>query len=95
MTDREIEASRGADATRLMIRRTIRASPERLFVAWTQPQQLMQWWGPTGVVCVAAEVDLRVGGQYRIGNRLPSNEVVWIEGEFELINRPSELRYTW
>ena len=84
-----------ADSIRLTVRRTMRASPERLFDAWTQPDQLMRWWGPTGVVCIAAEVDLRVGGQYRIGNRLPNNDVLWIDGEFELIDRPRELIYSW
>ena len=85
----------GAVSTRLTARRTIRASQERLFDAWTQPDQLMRWWGPTGVACIAAEVDLRVGGQYRIGNRLPNNDVLWIDGEFELIDRPKELIYSW
>ena len=85
----------GADATRITVRRTIRASAERLFSAWTEPDQLMRWWGPTGVVCIAAEVDLRVGGQYKIANRLPNNEVLWIVGEFELVDPPRELRYGW
>lgn len=56
----------------------------------------MAWWGPSGVVCIGVEVDLRVGGRYRrIGNRMPDKQVVWIEGEFELINCPSELKYSW
>lgn len=83
------------ESTRLVVRKTIRASRERLFGAWTEPDQLVRWWGPTGVVCIAAEVDLRIGGQYRIGNRMPNNEVVWIEGEFKLIDCPNELRYSW
>ena len=95
MTNNEPADSAGVDSSCLSVRRMIRASPERLFNAWTQPDQLMRWWGPTGVVCIAAEVDLRVGGQYRIGNRMPNNDVLWIEGEFELIDRPNELRYSW
>jgi len=35
-----------------------------------QPAQLKQWWGPESVVCVDAQIDLRVGGRYRIANRL-------------------------
>ena len=35
----------------LTVRRIIRASPERLFKAWTQPRHLMQWWGPRDVRC--------------------------------------------
>ena len=79
----------------LVIRRTIRATPERLFEAWTYPTQLKQWWGPEGVTCISAEIDLRIGGRYRIGNQLPDGSVVWIVGEFQVIEPPHRLTYTW
>jgi uncharacterized protein YndB with AHSA1/START domain len=80
---------------RVVIRRLIAASRDRVFAAWTQPELLRQWWGPTGVRCVAAEIDLRAGGAYRIGNQLPDGSVVWIEGVFELVEAPSRLIYSW
>lgn len=46
-------------------------------------------------MCNAAEVDLRVGGRYRLGNRLADGATLWIEGEFEVIDPPSRLVYTW
>jgi uncharacterized protein YndB with AHSA1/START domain len=64
----------------LVVRRTIRATPERLFEAWTEPAQLRRWWGPQDVECLDAQVDLRVGGQYRIANRFPDGRIVWIAG---------------
>ena len=79
----------------LVVRRTIRARPEALFAAWTDPQQLVRWWGPEGVTCTAAEIDLRVGGRYRIANRMPDGSTLWIAGEFELIDPPSRLIYSW
>ena len=79
----------------LVVRRTIRASAERLFAAWTEPSQLKSWWGPGGVRCIGAEVDLRVGGSYRIGNQLPDGSIVWIRGEFETIERPRKLVFSW
>jgi uncharacterized protein YndB with AHSA1/START domain len=79
----------------LVVRRTIRATPERLFDAWTTPEQLVEWWGPDGVTCIAPLVDLRVGGGYRIGNRLPDGSEIWIAGVFEVIERPHLLTYTW
>lgn len=79
----------------LIVRRMIRATPERLFAAWTDPRQLVQWWGPEGVSCPAAEVDLRPGGCYRIANRLPDGRELWISGQFELIEPPHRLVYTW
>jgi uncharacterized protein YndB with AHSA1/START domain len=79
----------------LIVRKTIAATPERLFAAWTEPAQLRKWWGPEGVECIDPEVDLRVGGSYRIGNRLPDGKVLWIAGEFEVIEPPRRLTYTW
>jgi uncharacterized protein YndB with AHSA1/START domain len=79
----------------LVVSRLIRATPERLFDAWTSAAELVKWWGPEAVTCVGAEVDLRVGGSYRIGNRFPDGTVLWIAGEFELIERPQRLAYTW
>jgi glutathione S-transferase len=79
----------------LVTRRLIRAPAQRLFDAWTQPALLLQWWGPRGVTCIGAEVDLRVGGAYRLGNRFPDGRVVWIHGQFEEIAPPHRLCYTW
>jgi uncharacterized protein YndB with AHSA1/START domain len=79
----------------LVLRRVIRATPERLFAAWTEPSQLRCWWGPEGVTCEGAEVDLRVGGRYRIDNLFPDGSVVVLMGEFEVIERPNRLTYTW
>ena len=79
----------------LVVRRTIRASAERLFDAWTRPEQLVQWWVLKGAHCPHAEVDLRVGGRYRIGNQFGDCPVIWISGQFESIERPVELVYSW
>ncbi len=79
----------------LVTRRTIRASAARVFDAWTQPEQLRAWWGPRPVTCSGAEIDLRVGGRYRISNALPDGTTLVIEGEFRVIEVPRRLVYTW
>jgi uncharacterized protein YndB with AHSA1/START domain len=79
----------------LVVRRFVRASPDRVFAAWTEPELLRRWWGPKPVTCCEASVDLRVGGAYRIGNLLPDGNVVWISGEFDVVEPPSRLVYTW
>src|SRR5947209_2161229 len=74
---------------------TVRAPVERVFAAWTQPARLQEWWGPEPITCPEAEVDLRVGGHYRIANRYADGTIVWISGEFERIEAPHTLVYTW
>jgi uncharacterized protein YndB with AHSA1/START domain len=83
------------DDVTLAIHRVIAATPVRLFEAWTTPELLRAWWGPRDVRCIAAAVDLRVGGNYRLGNQLPDGRVVWITGTFELIEPPHLLVYSW
>ncbi|HTQ02530.1 MAG TPA: SRPBCC domain-containing protein [Polyangiaceae bacterium] len=79
----------------LIARRTIRAKLERVFAAWTEPEQLRAWWGPRPVTCSDAVVDLRVGGCYRIANALPDGRTLTIYGEFRTVEPPRKLVYTW
>jgi uncharacterized protein YndB with AHSA1/START domain len=83
------------DERTLTVRRRIAAPAEQLFAFWTDPAHLTQWWGPTGVTCDSATVDLRVGGEYRIANRFADGTVLWIRGVFEVVEPPRELVYTW
>lgn len=86
---------RREENTILTVSKLISTSAERLFAAWTEPEQLKHWWGPESVTCIEAEVDLRVGGRYRIGNQFPNGKLVWITGTFRMIDRPRKLVYTW
>jgi uncharacterized protein YndB with AHSA1/START domain len=84
------------EAAKLVVRRTIRAPREKVFAAWTEARHLIAWWGPTpDVTCPSAEVDLRVGGRYRIANRFPDGRLLWIAGEFEVIEPPVRLVFSW
>jgi uncharacterized protein YndB with AHSA1/START domain len=81
----------------LVIERTLNASPERVFDAFTDPAQLTQWWWPNGFTCPAAEVDLRVGGTYRIAMKWPGSIPAeqqfshYMGGEYYEIDRPRRL----
>ena len=79
----------------LRLSRVISAPPDRVFDLWTRPDELKKWWGPANVRCISAEVDLRVGGAYRIGNEMPDGTIVWISGLFRRIERPNRLEYSW
>jgi uncharacterized protein YndB with AHSA1/START domain len=90
------QPSGAGEALKLEVRRLIRAPRERVFAAWTEPRHLIEWWGPTpSVTCPFAEVDLRVGGRYRIANRFPDGRLLWIAGEFEVIEPPIRLVFSW
>jgi len=79
----------------LETRKLIPANQQEVFDAWTTSTEIKKWWGPIGVQCVYAEVDLRIGGQYRIDNELPDKSIVSIQGQFLTIENPRRLVYSW
>jgi uncharacterized protein YndB with AHSA1/START domain len=81
--------------TELFASRIIRAARRTVFDAWTQPDQIKRWWGPPPFTCPVAEIDLRVGGAYRLANLGPDGKTIWISGSFSRVEIPSELSYSW
>jgi len=82
--------------TTLRITRTFAAPRERVFQAWTDPAALKEWWAPPGYATPAAEVDLRVGGRYRIGMKEePDGPLFYLTGVFREVRPPEKLVYTW
>lgn len=79
----------------LVVRRRIKAPAETLFRAWTEPAQLVAWWGPRPVKCSHAEVELRTGGRYVLVHELPDGGTITIHGEFLVVDAPHKLVYTW
>ena len=83
--------------TTLHVTRKLNAPRELVFKAWTEPEMLAQWWrAHAGFTTPVAEVDLRVGGKYRLG-MLPPNadQPHVIGGIFREVIPPEKLVYTW
>ena len=81
----------------LVIRRALAASPEKVFSAWTNPEQMQRWFGPSAEYANPfIEVDLRVGGEYRIGfhNAATDHSAVAF-GEYVNIEPGRKLVMTW
>ena len=49
----------------IVLCRVIAAPRERVFMAWTDPQQIVQWFGPDGFKVETLECDIRPGGRWR------------------------------
>ena len=48
----------------ILIERVFDAPLERLWQAWSDPQQFMRWWGVRAFTTPVAEIDFRLGGKY-------------------------------
>jgi uncharacterized protein YndB with AHSA1/START domain len=80
----------------LVLTRTLPAPPERVSTAWPDPEALPRWWVPVvGMSCPEAEVDLRVGGRYRITMRNTQGELLSVGGDNREVTPPTRLVYTW
>ena len=84
-------------ALALRVSRTVAAGRERVFRAWTEPAQLKRWFGADeGFIIPIAEVDLRVGGRYRLGMQPPgSAQVLIVGGVYREVQAPAKLVFTW
>ncbi|HVT59321.1 MAG TPA: SRPBCC domain-containing protein [Thermoanaerobaculia bacterium] len=82
----------------LRLTRRFAAPRERLFRAWTDPRQLSRWFRPApDYLDTQAEVDLQVGGRYRLGMRKAQPEAPpsVVGGVYEEITPPERLVFTW
>ena len=95
MTTIKSEVQKPDDAT-LILKRTLNATPERAFKAWTTAEHIQQWMRPEpGMEIPLASMDLRVGGKYRIQMKKPDGEFFTAVGEFREVKPPERLVYTW
>ncbi len=58
--------TRGGAEPVLRLERTFAAPRAAVFRAWTEPEQLVKWWGPRDYTVPVCEIDLRRGGAFRI-----------------------------
>ena len=81
----------------LTVNRTINAPRERVFAAWTEPDLLRKWWGAhESFSAPIAEIDLRVGGKYRLGMLEPGKDAPYVSyGVYREVNPPERLVFTW
>jgi uncharacterized protein YndB with AHSA1/START domain len=85
-SDREIAATR-----------TFHAPPRLVFEAWTTPALFQRWWVPAscGLTLVSCELDVRVGGGYRLVFRHPAApQTMAVHGRYLEVAAPSRLAWT-
>jgi len=83
-----------SDADVLEMERDIRAAPERVFRALTEPEELLEWWGKRGTM-IRAENERRPGGRYRFEFRLPDGGTAVLTGEYRVFDPPRRIVKTW
>jgi uncharacterized protein YndB with AHSA1/START domain len=70
--------------------RVLAASREQVFDAWTKPEEVTQWWDPTGTPLTECTIDLRPGGAFRFVNRGNAHAPPFA-GVYKMVERPTKL----
>jgi uncharacterized protein YndB with AHSA1/START domain len=87
--------------TKLQLKKFIRATPQRVFDAWTKPSLMKQWFAPGTMTVPDAQADMRVGGAYKVTmnnadetSPMPTGTYVTY-GVYKEIVPNSKLVFTW
>jgi uncharacterized protein YndB with AHSA1/START domain len=81
------------DTAALCIRleRQLAAPPDKVFEAWTTPEQVACWWDPSGERLAVCEIDLQPGGAFKF---VPSaNPDMPFAGVYREIDPPRGLTF--
>jgi uncharacterized protein YndB with AHSA1/START domain len=71
--------------------RLVSAPRERVWQAWTNPEELAAWFGPRGFETIRADLDFKVGGTYFYGIT-GDGVTMWGKWVFQEIDPPARLR---
>ncbi len=80
----------------LVVTRTVNGPARIVFEAWTKPELFKQWWVPksAGVSLLSCEMDVRVGGRYRLVFGLEASEPMAFFGTYLEVTPYSRLVWT-
>ena len=78
----------------IRLQRLLPASPQEVFDAWTDPKSLQQWFCLGTVSLASVDLDVRVGGHFRIVMRDETKDLLHT-GTYREIDPPQRLVFTW
>ena len=81
----------------LTLKRKLSAPAEKVFAAWTDPEKIVHWFGPaeTAGGSVRADMDVRVGGRYRISFKGQDGEYHEVGGAYREVVPNERLVFSW
>ena len=82
-------------AVAVRIERTMRASPDRVFRAFLDPDLIRQWIAPDDLHVDRVAVEAKVGGRIEVWHSRNGASTGKFEGFFLVIDPPRELVYRW
>jgi uncharacterized protein YndB with AHSA1/START domain len=78
----------------VVITRVFNARRDKVWNAFTEPEQAMRWWGPKGFTTPVWKADLRVGGTVLYAMKTPEGQLNWAKGTYRELAKPEKLVVT-
>jgi len=75
--------------------KTFQAPVEALYKAWTDAEQLKQWWKPMGLTLIQVENEMREGGKIAYQFEGQEGTSLKIDGSYQEVEPHKRLVYTW
>ena len=79
----------------LTLKRRLKAPPEKVYKAWTVPEEMMRWWGGNNPATHMAATDVRVGGRFDVGFKSDNGEQHNVGGFYREVVPNEKLVFTW
>lgn len=86
-------ATAGGSDREIVITRRIEAPRLRVFRAFTDPDQVTQWWGPTGFTTTTEAMEVRPGGEWRFTMHGPDGTDYPNRIRYREVTEPERLRW--
>ena len=94
MREQPMDQNTNTSDREIVTTRVLNAPREMVFDAWTDPKQIVKWWGPTGFSTTIEKMHVRPGGEWTQvmhgpdGTDYPNTHV------FTEVKRPERIVYT-
>ncbi len=73
------------ETERMVVTKVFDAPRELVWKAYTDPEYVMQWWGPKGFTAPVCQMDVRVGAESLCCMRAPDGQEFWNAIEYHEI----------
>ena len=78
----------------LLITRIYDAPLRLVWQAWTEPEHIVRWLAPRGMMVSHSEGELRPGGAWRSCMLKPDGSELWLSGEYQEVLSETKLSFT-
>ncbi len=88
---KEKEKTKDSKDLELILKRLLNAPIELVWKAWTDPEQVAQWWGPNNFTIPLCKMDVKPGGALLIHMKAPDGTIYPMNGSYKELVKPERI----